>query len=217
MTAFNNKLDWGSKSEWLTPPELVRALGTFDLDVCAPVNAPWRLARKWFTVEDDAFTKDWGGGARRIWMNPPYQEPEAACKRVCRKKRCAERGYHVDRYIPGTADWMKRLADAGNGVGLIFARTETGIFFPHVWRRATGFFVFDARLTFYHVDGTLGAKNSGGPSWLIAYGQENAEALARLADTGVEVKTKTGSRRIGGVYQPILPARAYSIPRLRAA
>lgn len=29
------------KDEWLTPPHILRALGPFDLDTCAPVNRPW--------------------------------------------------------------------------------------------------------------------------------------------------------------------------------
>jgi hypothetical protein len=40
MTAFNNKLDEGSKTEWCTPPGIVRALGPFDLDPCAPITPP---------------------------------------------------------------------------------------------------------------------------------------------------------------------------------
>ncbi len=31
---FNTNID--NKEEWLTPPEIIQALGTFDLDPCAP-------------------------------------------------------------------------------------------------------------------------------------------------------------------------------------
>jgi hypothetical protein len=30
--------------EWLTPPGILKALGQFDLDPCAPVNRPWDTA-----------------------------------------------------------------------------------------------------------------------------------------------------------------------------
>lgn len=211
MTAFNNRLDRDSKTEWLTPPELLAALGPFDLDPCAPVNRPWDMAARHFTAEDDAFRQDWGGPSVRKFMNPPYQEPEQACGRNCAKKRCPDRGHHVNRYVPGTADWMKRLADEGNGVALVFARTETGIFFPHVWQKADAIFFFDSRLTFYHVDGTLSERDSGAPSCLVAYGPENAEAI-RGCGRGVVMKKKKGTTTVGGKFVSLTPTVAYSIP-----
>ena len=41
-----------TKVEWLTPPDLVRKLGEFDLDPCSPVNAPFLHAKSNFTIED---------------------------------------------------------------------------------------------------------------------------------------------------------------------
>ena len=38
---------WGgpdTKDEWLTPPNILRALGAFDLDPCAPEKRPWEMA-----------------------------------------------------------------------------------------------------------------------------------------------------------------------------
>ena len=29
------------KDEWLTPPEIIKSLGEFDLDPCSPINRPW--------------------------------------------------------------------------------------------------------------------------------------------------------------------------------
>jgi hypothetical protein len=39
--------------EWLKPPEILKALGDFDLDPCAPINRPWPMAKNHFTVEHD--------------------------------------------------------------------------------------------------------------------------------------------------------------------
>lgn len=36
--------------EWLTPPEILRALGAFDLDPCAPVVRPWETAAQHFAL-----------------------------------------------------------------------------------------------------------------------------------------------------------------------
>lgn len=30
--------------EWLTPPQLLKCLGPFDLDPCSPVDRPWPTA-----------------------------------------------------------------------------------------------------------------------------------------------------------------------------
>jgi len=32
------------KDEWLTPPDIIKALGPFDLDPCAPIVRPWPTA-----------------------------------------------------------------------------------------------------------------------------------------------------------------------------
>lgn len=31
------------KDEWLTPPQIIKALGGFDLDPCSPINRPWDM------------------------------------------------------------------------------------------------------------------------------------------------------------------------------
>ena len=54
---------------WLTPPELLAKLGTFDLDPCAPIDRPWDTALNHFTKENDGLTQGWFG---RVWLNPPY-------------------------------------------------------------------------------------------------------------------------------------------------
>ena len=38
-TAFERSA--GGKDEWLTPPEIIKALGTFDLDPCASTTRSW--------------------------------------------------------------------------------------------------------------------------------------------------------------------------------
>lgn len=135
--------------EWLTPPHVLQALGPFDLDPCAPVVRPWPMAATHYTAADNGLTKPWTG---RVWLNPPYGQE--------------------------TAKWMERMADHGNGVALIFARTETAIFFPWVWERATAWLFLKGRLHFHFVDGRRAAANSGAPSVLVAYGEANAQALA---------------------------------------
>ena len=136
------------KDEWLTPPEIVKALGAFDLDPCAPVRRPWDTAANHYTIHNNGLSMPWTG---RIWCNPPYGRE--------------------------TEIWLARMADHDNGVALIFARTETRMFFDHVWRRADAVLFIEGRLHFHHVDGRRAKANSGAPSCLVAYGYENRSAL----------------------------------------
>ena len=135
------------KEDWLTPPEVLRVLGPFDLDPCSPIGRPWDTAAKHYTMEDNGLLKPWTG---RVWLNPPYGNE--------------------------TEKWMRRLANHGNGIALIFARTETKSFFPWMWEHATGLLWLKGRLCFYTKEGNRGGT-AGAPSVLIAYGQENADCL----------------------------------------
>lgn len=164
------------KDEWLTPPEIIAALGgpgSFDFDPCSPIKRPWETAKEHYTIADNGLLKSWRG---RGWFNPPYGSPQIV------------------------GPWMRRIADHGEGTALIFARTETAIFFETVWKRATALLFLEGRLYFHHVDGTRAAANAGAPSVLIAYGQRDAEILdqSTLAGHFIRLESKDGERR----YRP---------------
>jgi hypothetical protein len=137
---------------WLTPPFILQALGPFDLDPCAPEDRPWEMAAQHFTKKDNGLVQPWVG---RVWCNPPY-------------------GRQVDR-------WLRRLRQHGNGIALIFARTETEYFFDEVWPHAGALLFIEARLHFHKPDGRRATTNAGAPSVLIAYGDDNCAALQREA------------------------------------
>lgn len=61
--------------EFYTPPRIVQALGSFDLDPCA---GPMKHAERNLCREDDGLSKPWEG---RVWMNPPYSEIESWIER----------------------------------------------------------------------------------------------------------------------------------------
>lgn len=151
--------------EWLTPPEIIRACGEFDLDPCAPIIRPWEMAKNHFTIQDNGLKKQWKG---RVWCNPPY-------------------GLEAEK-------WLRKLANHGNGIALIFARTETKMFFTEVWHKANGIFFFKGRLYFHYVDGSKARSNSGAPSCLIAYGENNANTLKELEIEGKYIDLKPNLR-----------------------
>lgn len=148
---------------WLTPPEILAALGHFDLDPCSPLRRPWDTAARHLTIEDDGLAQPWSG---RVWMNPPYGRE--------------------------TVRWMRRLADHGDGIGLIFARTETAMFFETVWGHADAVLLIEGRLRFHRADGTRAKINAGAPSCLIAYGESNVEALRTSGIPGFLVPARAG-------------------------
>jgi len=141
--------------EWLTPPIIIKALGGFDLDPCAPIVRPWETATNHFTKNDNGLEKKWKG---RVWCNPPY-------------------GLQAN-------DWLKKMTEHGDGIALIFARTETKMFFKWVWNSATAVKFIEGRLFFHYVDGTKANANAGAPSVLIAYGKKNAEVLKNCTVKG---------------------------------
>lgn len=138
---------------WLTPPEIIAALAPFDLDPCCPPVMPWATARQSYCENVDGLAQAWSG---RVWLNPPYG--------------------------PKTAIWLRRLAQHGDGVAFVFARTETAWFFESVWGAAHAVLFLEGRVSFYHANGTRAKSNGGAPSCLIAYGASNAE---RLRDCGI--------------------------------
>lgn len=136
--------------EWLTPPEILKDLGPFDLDPAAPIPSrrPWPMAKQHYDVTMDGLSLPWHGF---VWCNPPYGQK--------------------------TKFFLEKMAEHRNGIALTFARTETKMFYEHVWPAADAVFFFHGRLHFYYVNGTRAKGNCGGPSMLIAYGQQAVQRL----------------------------------------
>lgn len=149
----------GAKDEWLTPPEVISAVGPFDLDPCSPIVRPWPTAARHLTIEDDGLSSPWRHD-EFVWCNPPYG--------------------------PQTWAWLDKLADhPGGGVALIFARTETTGFFRSVWRRHPTLLFLEGRLFFHHVDGSRANANSGAPSVLVGYGDRGRDRLMQVSREGL--------------------------------
>lgn len=138
----------------------MEALGEFDLDPCSPIGRPWDTAKKHYTVADEGLGKEWVG---RVFCNPPYGTE--------------------------TKKWLNKCAEHGNAMGLVFARTETRMFFESVWDKADAIFFIKGRLSFFNVQGEKGGT-AGAPSVLIAYGKENADYLRDIQLNGCFVDLK---------------------------
>jgi len=142
--------------EWLTPPEIIAALGPFELDPCAPIQQPYRTAARTFTRRDNGLIQRWEG---RVWLNPPYTSGE------------------IEK-------WLHRMADHDRGTALIFSRTETEAFFRQVWERATALLFIRGRINFHLPNGSKAKGNAGAPTVLCAYGVDDADILAACSIAG---------------------------------
>lgn len=146
--------------DWLTPLWVLQPLGAFDLDPCASQFQPWRTAAKQFTIEDDGLAREWVG---RVWCNPPY-------------------GDKAEKFL-------KRMSEHGDGIVLIYARTETKAFQTYCFERADAMLFIGKRVKFCLPDGTLPKGGGpGAPSVLVAYGKANVQALWDSKITGYIVK-----------------------------
>lgn len=153
----HTKPNKGETDTWLTPPEIVQALGNFDLDPCCPPNMPWHNAPREYT--EHGYAMRWTG---RVWLNPPYSDASV---------------------------WMELMSRHDCGTAILFARTETKMFFDWVWPKASAMLFIQGRLHFYRPDGTRAKGNAGGPSVLIAYGNSDAESLLAASKCG-DIKGK---------------------------
>lgn len=158
--AFQHDRTVGEET-WLTPRSLVDALGLptlADIDPCSPMIRPWDTARRHFNKSEDGFNRQWDP-KHFYFVNPPYG------------KECRA--------------WMAKAADHGNGLLLVFARTDTRQFHESVWRHpnTTAVLFFEGRLRFATVDGDE-VGTAGAPSTMVAYGLKAQRALIRAVKSG---------------------------------
>ncbi len=144
--------------DWITPPEIIKCLGPFDFDPCpSSIQAPGFLGMDCYEYGTNALAEFWDP-SKRIWLNPPYGD--------------------------GIALWLEKASQHRNCIALIFARTETKAFCEYVWNRADGILFIKGRLTFRRPDGIKPKGNSGAPSVLVAYGENNVESLRNCGLSG---------------------------------
>lgn len=151
MTGFCHEAAIGGSAEWYTPPHVFEALGLrFDLDPAAPPGGvPWIPARRHLTEEEDGLARPWYG---RVWLNPPYGRQ--------------------------TARWLRRLSEHGDGIALVFARSDTD-WFQRFAPTATAICFVSGRLRFVPGDDRTEASSAGAPSLLMAFGLPCALAVAQ--------------------------------------
>lgn len=147
--------------EWYTPPWVFNELGmTFNLDPCHPSKRlPWVPAERTIDRFENGLLQPWYG---RVWLNPPYGKE--------------------------TGDWMRRLAAHGNGIALVFSRTDCAWFHESVCMADAALFL-QGRIAFVDGRGT-GNSGAGAGSVMAAWGAECVDALKKMAHRGWLIQDK---------------------------
>lgn len=147
---------------YLTPPSLIRKLGSFDLDPAylPKFIRPWDTAKNMYSEEDDGLIQRWEG---RVWLNPPYLR---------------EKGRSVYH-------WIKKMVEHGNGILLIPPNTSTNYWHDFIMQESSGLLYMDKRIQFLGVDGKPPVNERGivtgneRDSVLVAFGDDNVIALRK--------------------------------------
>lgn len=154
---MNNALMFGTGNDVTgTDPvffsEMDHEFGPFVCDVAALLSN--RKVEQYFGPDHvdpqrrDCLTVDWPVHGPN-WMNPAYSKAEEACvlltkrgkPKECKKKVCAERGFHIDTRRPGCFDFVKKAAEqrlrGAMTVCLLAARTDNDWFHSFVYDKTT--------------------------------------------------------------------------------
>lgn len=138
--------------EWYTPPWVFEKLGIeFDMDVCTVKGGmPHIPAKNVLSKEDNGLTTKWEGS---VWCNPPYGKETSA--------------------------WLDKFAKHGNGISLVFARTDTKWFHDIISKVDAVLFV-KGRIQFIDGNGATNKSGSTCGSMLLAFGKDNVESLKNI-------------------------------------
>jgi len=165
MKGFIHESTHNESKEWYTPREIFEGLGLeFDMDPCSPGKkvVPWIPATTHLTIRENGLIQPWDG---LVFMNPPYGND--------------------------TPKWFRRLAEHGNGIGLVFARTDTKWFHNYIPGAGAVLFIkgrvqfvpgstdaYGIPLAFKYAFNQYTPKGGcGAASMLVGYGREATKAL----------------------------------------
>lgn len=147
--------------EWYTPQWVFDALAIrFDLDPCSPHDfESFVPAAKKLTVFDDGLSSAWSG---KVFLNPPYGRD--------------------------TVRWMDRMCAHGDGIALVFSRTDAG-WFQRALASADAVLFVRGRISFVAgIENSHKKAGAGAGTAMFAWSRECVQALERLSDRGVLIR-----------------------------
>lgn len=147
--------------EWYTPKWVFDALGlAFDLDPSSPHDMESQVpAIKKYTLFDDGLKKPWEG---TVWLNPPYGKD--------------------------TPLWIKRFVDHGDGIALVFSRTDTE-WCQLAMNQCNSMLFLGGRIEFIPgIENKHKKSRCGAGTVMFAFGDKCELALRKLSDRGIYIQ-----------------------------
>lgn len=182
-----NMIHLNGTDRWLTPPDLVEALGPFDLDPCCEPWMPWRTAARMVSLPPERMLIKQDDGSL-----VPYARPEPAPGITQVAADVLGDGLDVDwsgrkflnhPYGAGGLPWINKMALNPDGVALTSAKSTDSAWGQLALRTSDAALFLEGRILFHYPDG----RRSTG-KWLSnvlwAWGGRNVDALRRLEGTG---------------------------------
>ena len=149
--ACNTQNEAVKNTTWFTPRELLDNLGNFDLDPCTQSNRPFDTAKVHYCGDIcDGLSLPWSG---RVWLNPPYGR---------------------DIY-----QWLLKLFEHGDGIALVFSRTETS-WAQDILNKADAVNFIAGPISFIPHDLSERKNSAANGSMLLAFGKNNIESLYNI-------------------------------------
>lgn len=154
--------------DWYTPGWVFDDLGLqFDLDPCAPAGGvPWIPATNHYALPTDGLEEPWAG---HVWLNPPYGT--------------------------NTKKWLKKLSLHGDGVALVFARTDCS-WFKDAVKTAHGILFLEGRIKFVDGLGVTSNNGAGAGSMLISWGAYCTRGLFKMRHRGLFIDLATNRKAV---------------------
>ena len=109
---------------WLTPQNIIEALGPFDYDPCCPEDMPYVTAPIMITPAIDGLAATWSGF---VWCNPPFSN-----------------------ILP----WIAKMQEHGNGIMLTPAKSTDTKWGQQLLNTCDCVLFQKGRLLFNYIDGT---------------------------------------------------------------
>lgn len=104
----------GKTDIWLTPLDLLKRIGEFDLDPCGFQGH--QTARKIICLPEDGLEKEWSG---KVWLNPPYSEAGAWLSKL------SKHGFGAALLFARTgSNWIQPYIKKADSVFLIRGRVS---------------------------------------------------------------------------------------------
>lgn len=137
----HHKPNKGVTDTWLTPLDVIRKFNDYGthFDLDPCAFPGHQTADRLICEPENGLAAEWKG---RVWLNPPYSNVQ---------------------------EWLEKLERHGNGIALVFARTETK-WAQWALQRARAVLLPAGRFTFLKPDGSKPVGNAGAPSMFLSFG-----------------------------------------------